>query len=149
MSKYVYDDETSARRLDAYIHILMDAYGVDLEGLAEIAGVTAEEMREFQAAPYGEKSVRIFKKLALITGVSVSWLCCETPAREKPVYAAVTVEGEGREAVMRFPNMETLMNVINNLPAKTSKGETITAARLVNGEEAAEIGSLSDDGAVG
>lgn len=77
MGKYEYDNET-ARRVDAYIRFLMDAYGVDLDGLADVTGATVDEIREFHAADYPEKSVTTMCQLASVTGISVSWLFAES-----------------------------------------------------------------------
>lgn len=75
---YVYDEEAAQRRTDAYIRFLMDAYGVDLYGLAEITGATVKELREFQAAENPDRSAATFFQLARVTGISISWLFAES-----------------------------------------------------------------------
>ena len=57
------------------------------------------------------------------------------------VSGAVTTEHDPREAVMMFPDAETLEHVIANLPTRSTKGELILTARPIGGDEAAEIGS--------
>lgn len=75
---YVYDNETAARRVDAYTRFLMDAYETDIDGLADVTGATVDEIREFNAADYLEKSANTMYQLASVTGISVSWLFAES-----------------------------------------------------------------------
>lgn len=75
---YEYDNETAARRVDAYTRFLMDAYETDLDGLADVTGATVDEIREFHAADYLEKSANTMYQLASVTGISVSWLFAES-----------------------------------------------------------------------
>ena len=75
---YEYDNETAARRVDAYTRFLMDAYETDLDGLADVTGATVDEIREFNAADYLEKSANTMYQLARVTGISVSWLFAES-----------------------------------------------------------------------
>ena len=141
--RYTYDDDKGARRLDEYLDFLLAAYDTDLDGLAEIAGISDEEMAAFVASEYLEKDAATIYQLANVTGISTSWILAQEPVHDGPAFAAVTVEGEDHESIMRFPDFATLGNVMTNLPYTTTRGDVILTARPVDGEEAAEIGSLA------
>lgn len=74
-----YDRAASARRLDAYLGFLLEAYGVDLPELADIAGLGRRELTVYSRASYDDKSSLIVLMLAELTGISVSWLLGEKP----------------------------------------------------------------------
>ena len=145
--KYRYDDAKGERRITAYVDFLLAAYDTDLDGLADIAGISDEEMAAFVAAEYLEKDAATIYQLANVTGIPTSWLLAQEPVEDLPVFAAAILALDGREAVMRFPDAATYGHVITNLPYTTDRGEVILAARIVDGDEAAEIGSLVHEGA--
>lgn len=78
MTKYSYDNKASERRIRAYTRFLLDAYETDLDGLADIAGVSAEEMSEYQTADYYDLNAVTIFLLARLTGIHVSWLFAES-----------------------------------------------------------------------
>ena len=78
MTNYIHDDEAGARRLDAYVRFLLDAYETDVDGLAKVAGVDRAAMRRFMKAEYADKSSVTLIHLARVTGISVSWLFAES-----------------------------------------------------------------------
>lgn len=79
-----YDNEVSARRIAAYTAFLLDAYGTDVNGLADIAGVDRGKMAEFvNETDFENLNCAVIAKLGNMTGISFSWLFAES------------VEGEG------------------------------------------------------
>ena len=82
MTRYSYDDAVAEHRIRAYTRFLLDAYETDLDGLAEIAGVSVRKMREHQTADYCDLNAVTIVKLARLTGVSVSWLFAESEESE-------------------------------------------------------------------
>ena len=72
-----FDKDAAARRTDAYVSMLKEAYGVDSHGLADMLGVDRGTFTKFERAPWGKKSTGVLFRLASVTGVSVSWLFAE------------------------------------------------------------------------
>lgn len=77
-----HDNAAAERRIKAYTRFLMDAYGTDLEGLADIAGVSAEELRRYQAATFDNISTNVLVKLANLTCIRCGWLFAESEVAE-------------------------------------------------------------------
>lgn len=78
MTRYLYDDAVAEHRIRAYTRFLLDAYETDLDGLAEIAGVSGEEIHDYQTAEYRDLNAVTIYQLARLTGVSVAWLFAES-----------------------------------------------------------------------
>ena len=75
---YTFDDETSTRRFAAYSDFLLAAYGTDSDGLADLAGVSREDMAEYLAETDCKKlNASVVQKLGFLTGISFSWLFAE------------------------------------------------------------------------
>ena len=72
--KIMRDRSASERRINSYIAFLMDAYGVDAHGLADLAGIPRQTLTKFIRAPYGEKGVETLVRLARVTGMPLAWL---------------------------------------------------------------------------
>ena len=70
-------DEVAENRISVYVDFLMAAYGCDLRGLADIAGMPRQTLTKFMNAPYEQKGVFTLGKLADITGVSLGWLVAD------------------------------------------------------------------------
>lgn len=76
---YEYDNDASRRRIAAYTDFLMAAYGTDADGLADIAGISREDMAEYVATDdYRELNACVLSKLGRLTGISFSWLFAES-----------------------------------------------------------------------
>lgn len=69
--------EATRRRMDAYIDMLKEAYQVDNNGLADIAGINRGTFTKFMKADWGDKSVSVLVKLMRLTGISPSYLYAE------------------------------------------------------------------------
>ena len=80
MQSIEYDEAAAECRIAAYIDFLMTAYGTDLHGLADVAGIPRQTLTKFTRAPYLQKSFFTLAKLAELTGVSLSWLAAENTA---------------------------------------------------------------------
>lgn len=69
--------EVAECRISVYVDFLMAAYGCDLRGLADIAGIPRQTLTKFMNAPYEQKGIFTLGKLAGLTGVSLGWLVAD------------------------------------------------------------------------
>lgn len=116
MCKLVYDDGLASRRLDAYTRFLLEAYDTDLEGLANVAAISKEEIEAYQASEYGEKSAGVIQKLANLTGISPAWLFAEKSEGAADRVAVVDVTGRLRRldaAIRKLEGVEYVIRVLS------------------------------------
>ena len=72
-----YDYDIAGRRLDAYVRMLMEAYGLDDRGMADLLGMHYQTWTKFRRAEFGKKGANAIMRLAGLTGLDVRWLLGE------------------------------------------------------------------------